>query len=132
MATIDTGSCERARQIRHRIAREAITDRIVSLADPDARPIRKGKLGKPNDFGYLAQMCEVTEHTRCGARRLFLPPATTVGNPSEDTLLPHTITDLTRLGIRPREVALDGGFNAGPTSQGWPSSIPTGCSSAGR
>jgi IS5 family transposase len=41
--------CEKvARQIRQRIAGEKITDRIVSLADPDARPIRKGKIGKPN------------------------------------------------------------------------------------
>jgi transposase, IS5 family len=26
----------------------------VSLANPDARPIRNGKLGKPNEFGYVA------------------------------------------------------------------------------
>jgi IS5 family transposase len=41
--------CEKvARQIRQRVAGEAITDRLISLFDPDARPIRKGKLGKPN------------------------------------------------------------------------------------
>ena len=41
--------CEKvARQIKQRVAGEPIKDRIVSLADPDARPIRKGKLGKPN------------------------------------------------------------------------------------
>ena len=28
---------------------------LVSIADPDARPIRKGKLGKPTEFGYVAQ-----------------------------------------------------------------------------
>ena len=40
--------CEKvARQIRQRVAGEKITDRIVSLTDPDARPIRKGKIGKP-------------------------------------------------------------------------------------
>ena len=32
---------------RQRVAGEPIKDRIVSLFDPDARPIRKGKLGKP-------------------------------------------------------------------------------------
>ena len=26
--------------------------RLVSLHDPDARPIRKGRLGKPVEFGY--------------------------------------------------------------------------------
>ena len=37
--------CEKvARQIKQRVKGEPITDRIVSLADSDARPIRKGKL----------------------------------------------------------------------------------------
>jgi Transposase domain (DUF772) len=56
------GRCERvAEQIAMRLRGEKIPDRLVSIADPDARPIRKGKLGKPNEFGYLAQICEVTE-----------------------------------------------------------------------
>ena len=39
--------CERvASQIKQRLAGESIQDRLVSLSDPDARPIRKGKLGK--------------------------------------------------------------------------------------
>jgi IS5 family transposase len=110
--------CEKvSRQIKQRVAGEAIKDRIVSLADPDARPIRKGKLGKPNEFGYVAQIAEVTEHTRRGARGLVLPAATRLGNPAEDTLLPDTIAELKRLGISPREIALDAGFNVGPTRQ---------------
>ena len=40
-----------ARQIRQRLAGEKITDRLVSMADPDARPIRKGKLRSPTEFG---------------------------------------------------------------------------------
>jgi IS5 family transposase len=108
--------CEKvATQIRQRVAGQPITDRLVSIADPDARPIRKGKLGKPNEFGYVSQICEVTEHTRRGARGLIVPASTRLGNPAEDTLLPDTIGELTRLGIRPREIALDGGFNPGPT-----------------
>jgi transposase, IS5 family len=110
--------CEKvAGQIQQRVAGKPIKDRIVSLADPDARPIRKGKLGKPNEFGYVAQIAEVTEHTRRGARGLILPATTRLGNPGEDTLLPDTISELSRLGIRPREIALDGGFNVGPTRQ---------------
>jgi transposase, IS5 family len=110
--------CEKvASQITKRIKGESISDRLVSLADPDARPIRKGKLGKPNEFGYVSQLCEVTEHTRRGARGLIVPPSTRLGNPGEDTLLPDTISELGRLGIAPREIALDGGFNVGPTSQ---------------
>jgi IS5 family transposase len=109
--------CEKvARQIKQRVAGEPIKDRIVSLHDPDARPIRKGKLGKPNEFGFVSQLAEVTENTRGGARGLILPASTEVGNPAEDTLLPQTVAELKRLGISPREVALDGGFNVGPTS----------------
>jgi transposase, IS5 family len=110
--------CEKvATQIRQRVAGKPIADRLVSIADPDARPIRKGKLGKPNEFGYVSQICEVTEHTRGGARGLIVPASTRLGNPAEDTLLPDTLGELTRLGIQPREIALDGGFNPGPTHQ---------------
>jgi IS5 family transposase len=110
--------CEKVtKQIKQRVAGESITDRLVSLADPDARPIRKGKLGKPNEFGYVTQICEVTENTKRGARGLIVPPATAIGNPAEDTLLPDTVAELKRLGISPREVALDGGFNVGPTRE---------------
>jgi len=105
-----------ARQIRQRVAGEPIKDRIVSLADPDARPIRKGKLGKPNEFGYVTQLAEVTENTRRGARGLIVPAATAPGNPQENALLPDTVAELKRLGIAPREIALDGGFQVGPTN----------------
>jgi transposase, IS5 family len=103
--------CERvAAQIEQRLAGEKIADRIVSLADTDARPIRKGKLGKPNEFGYVAQLAEVTANTRRGARGYVLPAATAPGNAGENTLLPQTVKELERLATKPREVALDGGF----------------------
>jgi IS5 family transposase len=109
--------CEKvARQIKQRVAGEPIKDRIVSLFDPDARPIRKGKLGKPNEFGFVSQLAEVTENTKTGARGLILPASTQIGNPAEETLLPGTVAELERLGIRPREIAVDGGFKAGPTN----------------
>jgi IS5 family transposase len=109
--------CEKvARQIKQRVAGEPIKDRIVSLFDADARPIRKGKLGKPNEFGFVSQLAEVTEHTKRGARGLILPASTEIGNAAEDTLLPGTVAELGRLGISVQEVALDGGFNTGPTN----------------
>ncbi|HTB50092.1 MAG TPA: transposase [Solirubrobacteraceae bacterium] len=106
-----------AEQIQKRMRGERITDRVVSIFDPDARPIRKGKLGKPNEFGFVTQVCEVTENTKTGARGLIIPATTQIGNPAEDALLPDTVAELERLGITPREVALDGGFNVGPTAQ---------------
>ena len=51
------------KQIKQRVAGEPIKDRLISLWDPDARPIRKGKLGKPTEFGYVDQLCEITANT---------------------------------------------------------------------
>jgi IS5 family transposase len=76
----------------------------------------KGKLGKPNEFGYVTQLAEVTENTRPGAHGLILPASSAPGNPQENALLPDTIAELGRLGISPREVALDGAFMPGPTN----------------
>jgi IS5 family transposase len=105
------GRCERvAAQIEQRLAGEPIKDRLVSLFDPDARPIRKGKLGKKTEFGYVEQLAELTPNTRRGARGFLLPPQTAPGNPGENELLPQTVAELERLGLSPKEVALDGGF----------------------
>jgi IS5 family transposase len=99
-----------ARQIRQRLAGERITDRLVSIADADARPIRKGKLRQPTEFGYVIQLAEVCENTRRGARGLIVPVASEIGSPNEPDLLPATAAELERLNLRPRELALDGGF----------------------
>jgi transposase, IS5 family len=99
-----------ARQIRQRLAGEKITNRLVSIADPDARPIRKGKLRAPTEFGCVVQLAELCENTRRGARGLIVPAASQIGSPNEPDLLPATAVELDRLNLRPREVALDGGF----------------------
>ena len=110
--------CEKvSRQIKLRVAGEPIPDRLVSLSDPDARPIRKGKLGKPNEFGYVTQIAEITPNTKRGARGLILPAATAPGNPGENTLLPTTVGELQQLGLDPREIALDGGFHTNLTTE---------------
>ncbi len=91
--------CERiCEQIRKRLAGEPIKDRVVSLQDPDARPICKGKLAKKTEFGYVQQICEVTQNTT-GARGYILPPTTAPGNPGENELLPGTLAKLDALGF---------------------------------
>ena len=102
-----------ARQITQRLAGEKITDRLVSMADPDARPIRKGKLRAPTEFGYVFQLAELTENTRRGARGLILPAPTKIGSPNEADLLPDTAQEIHKAKLRPREVAVDGGFQPG-------------------
>lgn len=107
-------------QITRRVAGQKITDRLVSMSDPDARPIRKGKLRQPTEFGTVMQIAELCENTRRGARGLILPVATSIGAPNEHELVVDTGTRLSELGLRPREIALDGGFAPGPVEQHLP------------
>ncbi len=102
------------------LAGEAITDRLVSLVDADARPIRKGKLGKPTQFGYVAQISEICSATRRGQRGFITPVTIDHGNPSENELLPNTISELVRCGLKPAIVAVDGGFTTRATEQALP------------
>jgi IS5 family transposase len=97
-------------QTRMRFAGQKITDRLVSLFDPDARPVRRGKLAKPNEFGYVVQLTEVTANTRRGARGLLLPPKLAPGSTHENALLPQTAAELEAVGITVREAAVDAGF----------------------
>ena len=50
--------------------------RLVSLHDPDARPIRKGRLGKPVEFGYNAQILD-------NADDVILDHTVEIGNPAD-------------------------------------------------
>ena len=65
----------------------------------------------------MVQLAEVTANTGRGARGYVLPAASAPGNPGENRLLPQTTAELDRLGMTPREVALDGGFVPGPLPQ---------------
>jgi transposase, IS5 family len=104
-------------QTRMRFAGQKITDRLVSLFDPDARPVRRGKLAKPNEFGYVVQLTEVTANTRRGARGLLPPPKLAAGSTHENALLPATAAELDQLGITVREAAVDAGFLRTRTEQ---------------
>ncbi|MGH7920566.1 MAG: transposase [Candidatus Dormibacteraceae bacterium] len=97
-------------QIRQRFAGEAIPNRLISLFDSDARPIRKGKKAKPNEFGQIVQYTELTPNTRRGSRGLLLPPQVAIGNPQENTLLPKTVAEVLALDLKPVEAVFDGGF----------------------
>jgi IS5 family transposase len=99
-----------AEQVRRRFAGEPIPDRLVSIFDIHARPICKGKLGTPTQFGYVVQLTELTPNTRRGARGLLLPPTLHIGNPPENELLPDTVTELGKLDASPKVAAFDGGF----------------------
>jgi IS5 family transposase len=110
-------SARAVEQVRIRFAGERITDRLVSLADPEARPVRRGKLARPNEFGYVVQLAEVTAHTRHGARGLILPPKLGAGSTHENALLPETVSELVALNLSLQEAAFDAGFVREATEQ---------------
>ena len=108
-------------RFRMRFAGEKIGDRLVSLFDPDARPIRRGKLAKPNEFGYLVQLTEVTSSTKRGTVSLMLPPKLQVGALSDDTLLPLAAAEVAGLGLTSiREGPFDPGFHRVATTKTFP------------
>ena len=78
--------------------------RVVSLHDADARPIRKGRLGKPVEFGYKAQIVD-------NADGVILDHSVEIGNPPDAPQLAPAIDRITRrIGRPPRAVTADRGY----------------------
>jgi IS5 family transposase len=93
-------------QTRTRLAGQIPTSasRLVSLHDPDARPIAKGRLGKPVEFGYKAQVVD-------NADGIVLDHSVHPGNPPDAPLLAPAIARLKGLlGRAPRAVTADRGY----------------------
>ncbi|WP_456299321.1 ISNCY family transposase [Mycolicibacterium arenosum] len=78
--------------------------RIVSFHDVDARPIRKGRLGKPVEFGYKAQVVD-------NADGVILDHSVQIGNPADAPQLAPAIARITdRTGRAPTAVTADRGY----------------------
>jgi hypothetical protein len=92
-------------------------DGVVPLADPDARANRNGKLGKSKRVGGRDADLRSDRAQERGVGGLIVPPSARLANLAEDTLLPATVSELTRLCIRLREIALEDALNTGPTRQ---------------
>jgi IS5 family transposase len=95
-----------AAQTRQRLA--GITPdgarRRVSLHDGDARPIAKGRLGKPVEFGYKGQVVDNDDG-------IVLDHTLEQGNPADaPQLAPAIGRVMTRTGRRPRTVTADRGY----------------------
>jgi IS5 family transposase len=93
-------------QTRNRLAgvMPESASRLVSLHDVDARPIRKGRLGKPVEFGYKAQIID-------NADGVILDHNVEVGNPPDaPQLAPAVARITTRTGYTPRAVTADRGY----------------------
>ncbi len=78
--------------------------RRVSLHEPDTRPIAKGRLGKPVEFGYKAQLIDNDDG-------VIADYAVEQGNPSDGPqLAPAVQRVIKRTGTRPRTVTADRGY----------------------
>jgi len=78
--------------------------RIVSLHDPDARAIRKGRLGKPVKFGYKAQLVDNSDG-------VIVDHNVEMGNPADAPMLEPAISRIkARTGRAPRAVTADRGY----------------------
>jgi IS5 family transposase len=78
--------------------------RLVSLHEPDARPIRKGRLGKPVEFGYKAQVVD-------NGDGLIVDHSVHIGNPADhELLLPAIDRVRDHLGVAPTLVTADRGY----------------------
>jgi IS5 family transposase len=78
--------------------------RLVSLHDPDARPIVKGRLGKPIEFGYKTQIIDNEDG-------IVLDHTVEAGNPPDAPQLAPAIARITRrTGQAPKAVAADRGY----------------------
>lgn len=78
--------------------------RLVSLHEPDARPIRKGRLGRPVEFGYKAQIVDNTDG-------IVLDYTVEIGNPGDAEQLAPAIERIKeRVGRAPDAVTADRGY----------------------
>jgi IS5 family transposase len=83
--------------------------RVVSLHDGDARPIRKGRLGRPVEFGKAQGASSPglgRQHRRCGARLCGRQ-----GQPGGHPMLAPAIARIARrAGVIPKAVTADRGY----------------------
>jgi IS5 family transposase len=83
---------------------ESIPERIVSFHDPDVRSIRKGKLGKPNEFGRTLELVQ-------DESGLMLNYNVQPGNPNDKTRAVPLVKQFKKtFGTAPDEAALDKGY----------------------
>ncbi|ACV78972.1 transposase IS4 family protein [Nakamurella multipartita DSM 44233] len=85
--------------------------RVVSLHDTQARPIAKGRLGKPVEFGYKGQVVDNQDG-------IVLDHNVELGNPPDAPQLAPAIDRITaRTGRTPRTVTADRGYGEASVDQ---------------
>ena len=99
-------TCKVAAQTRQRLAGTTPdgSSRVVSLHDADARPIAKGRLGKPVEFGYKAQLVDNEDG-------VIVDHNVEAGNPPDAPMLAPAVRRIKkRTGRAPCAVTADRGY----------------------
>ena len=100
-------------QARQRLAGQTPdgATRRVSLHDPDARPIAKGRLGRPVEFGHKAQVVDNDDG-------IVLDHSVEQGNPADAPQLAPAVQRVKkRTGHAPRTVTADRGYGEATVDQ---------------
>lgn len=102
---IEVQQAERViQQTARRLSGErTIADRMVSLCDADARPIRRGKPQEPTEFGYKLAVADTSEGFVV-AHEVYL------GNPSDVSTLQAMVAGAKAIGMKVRTVLADRGY----------------------
>ena len=83
----------------------SIADRVVSVFDPEARPIRRGKVSMKTEFGYNALLTETED-------RIMTHYEVHVGNPEDSRLAAAPAGHMQTVQRTPQVVAADRGFGS--------------------
>jgi IS5 family transposase len=113
LSTLLEATAKITEQARQRIAGSTPdgATRVVSLHDRDARPIAKGRLGKPVEFGYKGQVVDNDDG-------IVVDHQLHVGNPADAPQLAPAIGRVTaRSGRPPGTVTADRGYGEATVEQ---------------
>ena len=95
-----------AQTARRLTGEKVMPDRLVSLADTDARPVRRGKPQKPTEFGYKASIADTPEG-------LVVSHQVYAGNPADVSTLDAAVLGAREAGMHIDTVLADRGNSTG-------------------
>ncbi len=100
--TVELERSERViRQTAQRLAGEdTIPDRLISLCDVDARPIRRGKPQQPTEFGYKVSVGDTPEG-------FVVSHQVYAGNPADAQTLGPAVAEAKAIGMKVKTVLAD-------------------------